>query len=48
MIRKTGVALAATSKLVQSRMIPSASRVVVISTAHGLKFTEFKTQVSSR
>ena len=25
-------------------MIPSASRIVVISTAHGLKFAEFKTK----
>ncbi len=41
---QTGVALAATTKLVQSRMIPSSSRVVVISTAHGLKFAEFKTK----
>jgi threonine synthase len=41
---QTGVALAATIKLVQSRVIPSSSRVVVISTAHGLKFTEFKTK----
>jgi threonine synthase len=31
-------------KLVQSRVIPRSSRVVVISTAHGLKFTEFKTR----
>jgi threonine synthase len=31
-------------KLVQSRMIPVSSRVVVISTAHGLKFAEFKTK----
>jgi threonine synthase len=41
---QTGVALAATIKLVQSRVIPSSSRVVVISTAHGLKFAEFKTK----
>jgi threonine synthase len=41
---QTGVALAATIKLVQSRMIPPSSRVVVISTAHGLKFAEFKTK----
>jgi threonine synthase len=41
---QTGVALAATMKLVQSRMIPASSRVVVISTAHGLKFAEFKTK----
>jgi threonine synthase len=41
---QTGVALAATIKLVRSRAIPSSSRVVVISTAHGLKFAEFKTK----
>src|SRR4030095_8039833 len=41
---QTGVALAATIRLVQSRVIPSSSRVVVISTAHGLKFAEFKTK----
>jgi threonine synthase len=41
---QTGVALAATIKLVQSRVIPPSARVVVISTAHGLKFAEFKTK----
>jgi threonine synthase len=41
---QTGVALAVAGKLVQSRMIPQSSRVVVISTAHGLKFAEFKTR----
>jgi threonine synthase len=41
---QTGVALAATIKLVQSRVIPRSSRVVVVSTAHGLKFAEFKTK----
>jgi len=41
---QTGVALAATMKLVQSRMISPSSRVVVISTAHGLKFADFKTK----
>jgi threonine synthase len=39
---QTGVALAATMKLAKARSIPAASRVVVISTAHGLKFTDFK------
>lgn len=39
---QTGVALAATAKLVLSGAIPKAARVVVISTAHGLKFTDFK------
>src|SRR6266699_4492126 len=41
---QTGVALAATIKLVKARVIPASSRVVVISTAHGLKFAYFKTQ----
>jgi threonine synthase len=39
---QTGVALAATMKLVRSGGIPKGSRVVVISTAHGLKFVDFK------
>ena len=39
---QTGVALAATVKLVKANVIPRSSRVVVISTAHGLKFAEFK------
>ncbi len=38
----TGVALAATEKLVRRGLITKGDRVVVISTAHGLKFTEFK------
>ncbi len=38
----TGVALAALIKLVRGGVIEPAHRVVVISTAHGLKFTEFK------
>ena len=41
---QTGVALAATIKLAKSRAIPPASRVVVISTAHGLKFADFKSR----
>jgi threonine synthase len=41
---QTGVALAATTKLVQAQVIQQSSRVVVISTAHGLKFAEFKTK----
>jgi threonine synthase len=41
---QTGVALAATKKLVKARSIPTASRVVVIGTAHGLKFAEFKSR----
>ncbi len=38
----TGVALAALIKLRRRRVIMPGDRVVVISTAHGLKFTEFK------
>ncbi|MFZ1238015.1 MAG: threonine synthase, partial [Anaerolineae bacterium] len=38
----TGVALAALFKLVARGVIQSHERVVVISTAHGLKFTQFK------
>jgi threonine synthase len=40
----TGVALAALKKLIRRGEVPRGSRVVVISTAHGLKFTGFKTQ----
>ncbi len=38
----TGVALACLEKLVAGGTIRSEDRVVVVSTAHGLKFTEFK------
>ena len=38
----TGVALAVLRKLVQRGRIRADERVVVVSTAHGLKFTEFK------
>jgi len=38
----TGVALAAVEKLVAQRVIAPGSRVVVVSTAHGLKFADFK------
>jgi threonine synthase len=41
---QTGVALAAAIKLVKAHVIPPTARVVVISTAHGLKFAEFKTK----
>ena len=44
----TGVALAALIKLRQRGAITSADRVVVISTAHGLKFTEFKRKYHER
>jgi threonine synthase len=40
----TGVALAALIKLVERGEITSKQRVVVISTANGLKFTDFKLQ----
>ncbi|MGQ0794175.1 MAG: threonine synthase [Deltaproteobacteria bacterium] len=38
----TGVAIAAFMKLLDRRVIGSKDRVVIISTAHGLKFVEFK------
>ena len=38
----TGVALAALKKLLASGVISPTERCVVISTAHGLKFTEWK------
>ncbi|MEM6427261.1 MAG: threonine synthase [Cyanobacteria bacterium P01_D01_bin.128] len=38
----TGVALAVLSKLVKRGVIQSSDRTVVVSTAHGLKFTDFK------
>ena len=38
----TGVALAALQKLVERGEVQSSDRVVVLSTAHGLKFTDFK------
>ncbi len=38
----TGVALAALIKLLRDGKIDKSERVVVISTAHGLKFTDFK------
>lgn len=38
----TGVALAALTKLLERKVIDPKSKTVVISTAHGLKFTEFK------
>ncbi|MCZ6463017.1 MAG: threonine synthase, partial [Proteobacteria bacterium] len=39
----TGVALAAMKKLIARGDIRKSDRVVVISTAHGLKFVDFKT-----
>jgi threonine synthase len=43
----TGVALAAMRKLVERGTIRKADRVVVISTAHGLKFVDFKVKYHS-
>lgn len=40
----TGVALGALRKLIDKGIIKKNERVVVISTAHGLKFSEFKVQ----
>ena len=40
----TGVALAALRKLQKRGIVKSGDRVVVISTAHGLKFVDFKLQ----
>ncbi len=40
----TGVALAALYKLIAKGTIAKGEKVVVVSTAHGLKFTEFKLQ----
>jgi threonine synthase len=40
----TGVALAATTKLINRGVINKDERVVVISTAHGLKFSNFKVE----
>jgi threonine synthase len=39
----TGVALGALEQLVEKGVIEKGSKVVVVSTAHGLKFSEFKT-----
>ncbi len=44
----TGVALAVLFKLVEREEIKSSDRVVVISTAHGLKFTDFKVAYHER
>ncbi len=40
----TGVALGALVQMVEERRISAGERVIVISTAHGLKFSEFKTR----
>lgn len=41
---QTGVALAAMEKLIKRGVISKRDRVVVISTAHGLKFSQFKVE----
>ena len=43
----TGVALAALKKLLEKGVISKKERVVVISTAHGLKFSQFKVDYHS-
>jgi threonine synthase len=40
----TGVALGALEQMVAAKRIGANERVVIISTAHGLKFSEFKTR----
>ncbi len=44
----TGVALAVLIKLLKAGKIDKAEQVVVISTAHGLKFTEMKVKYHQR
>jgi threonine synthase len=44
----TGVALAVLYKLIKQGVIKSSERAVVISTAHGLKFTNFKVDYHER
>jgi threonine synthase len=39
---QTGVALAVTMKLKRAGAIPAPSRLIIVSTAHGLKFIDFK------
>jgi threonine synthase len=41
---QTGVALAALLKLIDRKVIKKKDRVVVVSTAHGLKFSQFKVE----
>jgi threonine synthase len=40
----TGVALGALEQMVEAKRVDPGERVVVVSTAHGLKFSEFKTR----
>jgi threonine synthase len=41
---QTGVALAALFKLIEKKVVKRNHRVAVISTAHGLKFSQFKVE----
>ena len=44
----TGVALGALLQMVEDKSVTRRDRIVVISTAHGLKFSEFKTRYHKR
>jgi threonine synthase len=44
----TAVALAALEKLVKRGVVKKSDRVIVVSTANGLKFTEFKVRYHDR
>ncbi|GMJ07318.1 THREONINE SYNTHASE, METHIONINE OVER-ACCUMULATOR 2 [Hibiscus trionum] len=44
----TGVALSALIKLMNSRVIAAGDRTVVVSTAHGLKFSQSKVDYQSK
>ena len=44
----TGVALAVLFKMIARGEVKKSDRVIVISTAHGLKFTDFKVDYHSR
>ena len=41
-LHHTGVAISAFEKLVKKKVIKKSDKVVIISTAHGLKFVDFK------
>ncbi len=44
----TGVALGALEQMVAAKRVDPGERVVIVSTAHGLKFSEFKTRYHKR
>jgi threonine synthase len=44
----TGVAMAALLQMVEEETVSRKDRVIVVSTAHGLKFSEFKTKYHKR